>query len=92
MRALIALTVAMGVLILVGSTVLVVALVKRSSSPEAPPGAFSVTLDEPTGTRITGVAGTADRLAITLQGGGPDRVVLTDPRSGAVLGRIGLSH
>ncbi len=92
MRALTALTVAMGVLIFIGSAVLVIALVKRASTPESPVAAFSVTLDEPPGTHIADVAGTADRMTVSLQGGGPDRLVLIDPRSGAILGRISLVH
>jgi hypothetical protein len=49
-----------------------------------------VLLDEPAGTRIAGIASAGDRLAVRLQGGGSDRVVLVDPRTGAVAGRIGL--
>ena len=37
-----------------------------------------------------GAAG--DRLAVLLQGGGPDRVLLLDPRSGQVVGRVGLAR
>ena len=33
-----------------------------------------------------------DRLAILLTGGGPDRVVLLDPRTGDLVGRVGLSQ
>lgn len=87
MRILTALTVAMGVLILLGTTVLVIALVKR---PGIAPGAIALTLDEPAGTRIAALATVADRLVLELQGGGPDRVVLVDPRSGAIAGRITL--
>jgi len=87
MRILTALTIAMGVLILLGTTVLVIALVKRPGlQPNANP--LAITLDEPPGTRIVGIAAVTDRLALYLQGGGPDRVVLVDPRSGVVAGRI----
>ncbi len=89
MRVLTALTVAMGVLILVGTTVLVVTIVKRAGAP--PVGAaMSIILQEPAGTRIVGMVAVADQLALELQGGGPDRVVLVDPRSGAVGGRVSL--
>ena len=47
-------------------------------------------LDEPVGTRIAGIAAVRDRLAVQLQGGGVDRVVLIDPATGAVAGRISL--
>ena len=89
MRVLTALTVAMGVLILLGTTVLVVTIVKRSAAPGTVPSPTLV-LDEPAGTKIVGLAAVADRLAIELQGGGADRVVLVDPRSGQIVGRIGL--
>lgn len=89
MRALIALTVGMGVLILIGTTVLVVLLVERSGTPAR--GAYSLMLDEPSGTRLAGVAAVGDRMALELQGGGPDRVVMVDPRSGAIVGRVSLA-
>ena len=50
---------------------------------------FARRLDEPDGTRITGMTAAADRLAVALQGGGgPDRIVLIDPRDGRVTGRL----
>ena len=58
--------------------------------PGQPPPPFAVLLDEPAGTRIAGVAAAGDRVAIQLQGGGADRVVLVDPRTGAVAGHIRL--
>jgi hypothetical protein len=89
MRVLTALTVGMGVLILIGSAVLIVTIVKRSAAPGTGPTP-AVVLDEPAGTRIAALTAVADRLAIELQGGGADRVVLIDPRSGQIVGRIGL--
>ncbi len=89
MRVLTALTVGMGVLILIGTTVLIVTIVKRSTAPGSAPN-VALVLDEPAGTRIAGLTAVADRLAIDLQGGGPDRVVLIDPRSGQIVGRIAL--
>jgi len=38
------------------------------------------------------MAAMADRLAVQVQGGGADRVLLIDPRTGAVAGRISLAH
>jgi hypothetical protein len=92
MRGLIALTVGMGVLTLIGTALLVVVIAERASAPAARPSAFAVTLDEPAGTRIAGVAAAGGRMVIELQGGGPDRVVVVDPDSGAVVGRAGLSR
>ncbi len=90
MRALKLAVVVMGVLIVAGTTVLVATIATRLSVPGATDKLLS--LDEPAGTRIVAIAGPADRLAVQLQGGGPDRVVLIDPRSLRVLGRITLGH
>ena len=90
MRALkVAITV-MGVLIVVGTVTLVTLIVRRSASSSAV--IASTVLDEPAGTRIEGVSLLPDRLAIQLQGGGPDRVVVLDAQSGRVLGRVGLAR
>lgn len=88
MFALKALVIGMGVLIVAGVAVLGVTLVTRMS-PQAGPIA-SLTLDEPAGTRIIGTSLAPDRLAITLQGGGPDRVALVDTKTGHVLGHVAL--
>jgi hypothetical protein len=91
MRALKALTIGMGVLILAGTAVLVAVIFHRAAAPvETRPVALG--LDEPAGTHIAGVAATQDRLALELTGGGADRVVLVDPRTGTVTGRIALTH
>ena len=94
MRALKIATIAMGVLILLGTTVILVTIVKRTmSGPPAVPGkAFAAVLDEPEGTAIVGIATLRDRLAVQLRGGGADRVVLVDAATGAVLGRVSLSR
>jgi hypothetical protein len=83
-------TIAMGLLIVLGTTVILVTIVKRTLSGPAglPEKAFTAVLDEPAGTNVAGIAAVHDRLAIQLHGGGPDRVVLVDPGSGAVVGRI----
>jgi hypothetical protein len=90
MRFLKVLTIGMGVLIVVATTVLVVVIARRIGTVGTPPASVAVLLDEPAGTRIAGIAAAGDRLAVQLQGGGADRVVLVDPRTGAVAGRIGL--
>jgi len=92
MRALTAVTIFMGLLIVVGTGALIAIIVHRSVSPSAvstPAGAVTLRLDEPSGSRIAGIAGAGDRLAVEVQGGGAgDRVVLVDPHSGVVTGRI----
>jgi hypothetical protein len=107
MRALKIATVVMGVLIVVGTMALVIAVARRSATPSAAPTAAQVgapaaaqlptsfppvVLNEPPGSHITGIAAIQDRLAVALQGGGTDRVLLIDPHTGTVTGRISLAH
>lgn len=80
----------MGVLIVAGTVGLFVVLAQRMSAGSA--GIASLVLDEPPGTRITGASVAADRVALQLQGGGPDRVVWIDTRSGRVLGHVALAR
>jgi hypothetical protein len=98
LRALKLLVIVMGVLIVAGVGVIAVTVARRMSAPAAPAPtaqfapavAGAHTLDEPEGTRIVGMAATADQLALRLEGGGPDRVVFVDPRTGGVVGRLAL--
>jgi hypothetical protein len=92
MRALKVLVVVMGLMIVAGVTVIGVVLVQRVSGPATSGAAASVVLDEPTGTHITAVSALPDRLALILAGGGPDRVVVVDVRSGHVVARAGLAR
>ena len=94
MRAVKIATIAMGVMIVLGTTVILVTIVKRMTSgpPGLPEKAFAAVLDEPAGTGIAGVASVRDRLAIQLRGGGADRVLLLDPASGAIVGRVSLAR
>ena len=94
MRAIKIATIAMGVLIVLGTTVILVTIVKRTTSGPAglPEKAFAAVLDEPAGTTIVGIASVRERLAVQLHGGGVDRVLLIDPVSGAVVGRIGMAR
>jgi hypothetical protein len=84
------LTVVMGMLILLGTAVVVVTIARRAGSGQSvAPTRFQVVLHEPAGTRIGGIIAVGDRLAVLLQGGGPaDRVVLVDPQTGAQVGRV----
>lgn len=105
MRALKVAVIVMGVLIVVGTVALVIAVARRSPTPaglpptgSAPTGSVSspvmttAVLDEPEGTHIEGMEAVQDRLALRLRGGGADRVVVIDPRTGVVTGRISLAH
>jgi hypothetical protein len=92
MRILRVLVIVMGVFIVVATTVLIVLIVHRLSGTPVTGQTTAITaqLDELAGTHIVTIVAAGDRLAIQLQGGGPDRVVLLDPRNGAVVGRIAL--
>ena len=92
MRFLKVLVIVMGVLIVAATTLLVVLIVRRigGAAPAVPVAQIATVLDEPAGTHIAAIATAGDRLAVQLQGGGADRVVLVDPRSGDVVGRIAL--
>jgi hypothetical protein len=87
MRALKILTVAMGVAIILATAALGVLIARRLSTPVGGT-AFTSTLSQPDGTHLVAIAGVQDRLAVWLQGGGADRIVLIDPHTGAVAGRI----
>ncbi len=93
-RFLTAISVVMGILIFAGTVLLVVVLVKRApvGSASGAPATLPVVLDEPAGTRIAGASGTADALVLRLTGGGPDRVVVVDARSGRVAARATLAR
>ena len=91
MAALKAAVIGMGLLILAGVTVIVVTLIHRMSAPPET-ALVRATLDEPAGTHIAGVAASPDRLAVELQGGGPDRVLLMDTRTGRVVVRAQLAR
>ena len=94
MRGLKIATVVMGVMILAGTGIMLTLMIKRSSSVPVvsiPTDLVSV-LEEPSGSRIVGISVVQDRLALLLQGGGADRVVLVDPRTGKAMGRISLKQ
>jgi hypothetical protein len=90
MRALKILMVVMGVLIIVGVVVLGVLLTQRLRPAQGL--AASSVLEEPEGTHIGQISAAADRVAVLLQGGGADRLVVLDARTGAVVSRIRLSR
>ncbi len=88
MRALVVLTVVMGVILVAGTGLLGVLIFNRLSAPS--PAVLPLTLDEPSGTHIAEIAAFGDRLALRLEGGGADRVVVVDPARGRVTAHIGL--
>jgi hypothetical protein len=82
--------VGMGVLIVAGLATIAVVITNRMSG--GPGGIASAVLEEPAGTRIAGASLAPDRLALQLQGGGPDRVLVVDTKTGRVLGRVTLAR
>ncbi len=90
MLALKALVIGMGVLIVAGVAVIGATLVGRMSPQTG--SIATLTLDEPPGSRIVGTSMAPDRIAITLQGGGPDRVALVDTKTGHLLGHVALAR
>ena len=90
MRGLQAAVIFMGVVILAMVATIVVTLAHRMSAPTPAPVASTVLLDQPAGTRIHGISAAGDRLAVLLQGGGPDRIIFVDPAGGQTMGTIAL--
>lgn len=108
MRGLMTAVIGMGILIAVGTTVLVVLLVQRMSSAPAPIAsavvagpvasgggaseAAAALLDEPVGTHIVGASLAGERLAVQLAGGGPDRIIIVDLRTSRIVARAALAR
>ncbi len=103
-RALLAAVIVMGVMILVGTAVLISTVVHRatqraqSTSSGFPAGgpqggpAPTLSLDQPPGTRVALVTRQSDSLlAVTLSGGGlPDRVLVWSPAAARIVARLAL--
>jgi hypothetical protein len=90
MRLLRAITIGMGLLIVVATTVLVVVIARRLGGSAPVTTQSDLVLEEPKGTRLVSIAASGDRLAALLQGGGVDRIVLIDLRTGTLAGRVKL--
>ena len=85
----------MGVMLVVGTIVLIAGIIwKASQLPSgtvASAGGFeALEIPVPAGTAVRSVAIDGDRMAVTLQGD-RDEIIIVDLRRGAVLGRIGLT-
>lgn len=103
MKALLAAVIVMGVMIVVGTAVLISVVVSRAThrpslasasiadGPPQPGGAAvaALSLDQPPGTRIVSVVRQSDTLlAVSLAGGGPDRLLVWDVAGGRVVARL----
>lgn len=89
-KLLVAVVIGMGVLIVAGTLTIGLTVVHRSLA--VPPVAANAVLDEPAGTRIAQVLSVSEGLALRLEGGGPDRVVVVDVKTGKVAGRAMLAR
>jgi hypothetical protein len=81
----------MGVLIVLGVATIAVTIVQRMGAP-AHEMMANLPLQEPAGTHIAGIALAGDRLAVSLSGGGPDRIAVFDLRQGNAVAHLSLSH
>ncbi len=72
-----ALAIVMGVLLIAGTALLGVLILRRMEHTMPARGIFS--LREPAGTRLIGIADTGHGLALAVTGGGADRVIVLDP-------------
>ena len=84
MRALLAAVVAMGVLIVMGTTVLVVTIVSRLHSGSFLATKGPVTLYEPAGTKITSATSDGKTLTLVLSGPHGEEIEVRDLASGEV--------
>ncbi|WP_239478640.1 hypothetical protein [Lichenicola cladoniae] len=103
-KALMALVIFMGVLIVAGTTGLVAVVIHRLAHPQSHAAALGATAAplppmsdrpvlarEPAGTRITALVRQSDTvLSIALTGGGPDRILVWDLARGTRLSEIDL--
>lgn len=107
-KALLAAVIVMGVMILLGTAVLISVVVSRAIHRPNQVGAPSAVaparidrtapvlltaLDQPPGTRIASVTRQSDTLlAVTLSGGGSDRLLIWDTAAGQVVARLTLDR
>jgi hypothetical protein len=99
-RALKALVVVMGVLLVAGTVALVAVVVQRAGGAAGGGGGgiggsgrLDLALDQPEGSRIAGIAAAEDgALGVWVARPDGDRVVLVDPKRGRVAGEIRLGR
>lgn len=102
-RPLLIAVIVMGVLVIAATSVVIVKLVqdiagggRHATSPASSivPGEpqkitlTTQTLNQPDGSHIVSIATAGDRLAVLINGGGPDRILFVDPETGAITGQL----
>jgi hypothetical protein len=91
-RPLLIAVIAMGVLILLVTTVVIVKLVKDVVTAPASVTLTTSMLHQPEGSHIVTITSVGGRLGVLLQGGGPDRILFVDPDTGRVAGQLMLGR
>ena len=91
-RPLLIAVIAMGVLIVLVTTVVIVKLVKDVVTAPASVTLTTTMLRQPAGSHIVTITSADGRLGVLLQGGGPDRILMVDPSSGRVAGEMMLGQ
>jgi hypothetical protein len=84
--------IAMGVLILLVTTVVIVKLVKDVVTAPASVTLTTSMLRQPPGSHIVTITTVGGRLGVLLNGGGPDRILFVDPDTGRVAGQLMLGQ
>lgn len=90
MAALKALVIGMGVLIVAGTVTLAVLLVQRLGAPAGGGREATVSLDQPQGARISGIAATDRAIAVWVSRPDGERVILLDTSGTRRVGEIRL--
>lgn len=107
-RPLLIAVIVMGVLVVLATGVVIVKVVQdiAGGGHRPAPGVASTivpgepqkitlttqTLSQPEGSHITSIATAGDRLAVLINGGGPDRILFVDPETGTVTGQLMLGQ
>jgi hypothetical protein len=91
-RPLLIAVIAMGVLIVLVTTVVVVKLVRDVVAAPASVTLTTTMLHQPAGSHIVTMTTVDGRLGLLINGGGPDRILFVDPGTGQVAGQLMLGQ
>jgi hypothetical protein len=91
-RPLLIAVIALGVLIVLVTTVVVVKLVKDVVTAPASVTLTTTMLHQPAGSHIVTITSADGRLGVLVTGGGPDRILFVDPDTGKVAGQLMLGQ
>jgi len=91
-RPLLIAVIAMGILIVLVTTVVIVKLVKDVVTAPASVILTTTMLRQPAGSHIVTITPVDGRLGVLVNGGGPDRILLLDPGTGKVAAQLMLGQ